>query len=202
MNIETLNLIITGILSAVGLYLAHNIQRQVALRVAEKRMDAYAKMWSKMDIASPTRIAEWKQVKEPLSSAEREKLFNELVEWYYKDGNGMLLGDGTRTMYLTVKDNLVCRVDYFEPPMVREKLKAMSLDEQEKIRGYYSIRQLSLLRTRMRADLEVYGKPYRQKLDKCDRAFLRACEQKLTDKPWSGSIDLSDNNRCLGYTAT
>ena len=96
-----------------------------------------------------------------------------------------MLAAETRTMYLKAKDNLVCSLEYFVPESTKMKLQSMSKEDQENQRGCYSIRQLSLLRSRMRADLEVYGKPYLKELDEDDRAFLTECRQKLWQKPWT-----------------
>lgn len=166
----------------IGSYLAHSYRRNIALSVAEKRLAAYSALWSRMNIASPARLSEWWH--EPLTLQEREKLFNEFTQWYYENGNGMLLGGGTRTIYLRVKDNLVCPIDYFEPESIRTRLKMMSQEEQDKERGRLSIRQLSLLRSRMKADLEVYGPPYHNKLDDDARALLRWCGEDLSAKVW------------------
>lgn len=90
----------------IGFYLAHSYRCKIALSVAEKRLAAYSALWRRMNIASPTRLSEWWN--EPLTPEEREKLFNDFTQWYYENGNGMLLGGGTRNIYLRVKDNLVC----------------------------------------------------------------------------------------------
>lgn len=173
---------ITLILGVIGFYLAHSYRRKIALSVAEKRLAAYSALWSRMNIASPARLSEWWH--EPLALEERENLFNEFTQWYYENGNGMLLGGGTRTIYLRVKDNLVCPIDYFEPESIRTRLETMSQEEQEKERGRLSIRQLSLLRSRMKADLEVYGPPYHNKLDDDTKALLRWCGEDLYAKVW------------------
>ena len=53
------------------------------------------------------------------------------------------------------------------------------------IRGERSIRQLSLLRTRMKSDFRVFGIPYGGELKESDKEFLRHCGEKLWKKPWS-----------------
>ena len=136
-------------------------------------------------LCQPVRVTKWKH--EPLRSEEREKLFEDFTAWYYENGNGMLLGGGTRSIYLRVKDNLVCPIDYYEPESVRERLKTIeSREDQEKERGRLSIRQLSLLRSRMKADLEVYGLPYHTELNDDDKALLRWCGEDPSSKAWSG----------------
>lgn len=182
--VQITQVMVTLILGLIGLYLAHSYRRNIALGVAEKRLAAYSALWSRMNIASPVRLSEWRN--EPLTHEEREKLFNEFTQWYYENGNGMLLGGGTRTIYLRVKDNLVCPIDYYEPESIRTRLKMMSQEEQETERGRLSIDQLSLLRSRMKADLEVYGPPYHNKLDDDARALLICCREDLSSKVWKG----------------
>lgn len=180
--VKIAELAITLILGVIGFYLAHSYRRKIALSVAEKRLAAYSALWGRMNIASPVRLSEWRD--EPLTRDEREKLFKDFTAWYYENGNGMLLGDSTRNIYLRVKDNLVCPIDYFEPETLRARLKSMSQEEQEKERGRLSIRQLSLLRSRMKTDLEVYGSPYHNKLDDNAKALLIRCGEDLSSKVW------------------
>jgi hypothetical protein len=182
--IEIANVVIPLILGLIGFYLAHSYRRKIALSVAEKRLAAYSALWCRMVCASPIRQSEW--MDEPLSLKERKELFKEFTAWYYENGNGMLLGGSTRTIYLRVKDNLVCPIDYFEPKSIRTRLKMMSNEEQEKERGRLSIGQLSLLRSRMKADLEVYGPPYHNKLDDDAKALLSWCGENLSSKIWRG----------------
>lgn len=182
--VKIAEVVITLILGVIGFYLAHSYRRKIALSVAEKRLVAYSTLWSRMTMASPVRVSEWRD--EPLTREEREKLFKDFTAWYYEKGNGMLLGGNTRNIYLRVKDNLVCPIDYFEPESIRARLKSMSQEEQEKERGRLSIRQLSLLRSRMKADLEVYGPPYHNKLDDDAKALLRWCGEDLSSKVWNG----------------
>jgi hypothetical protein len=68
---------------------------------------------------------------------------------------------------------------------VREKLRRLPAEELERARGYLSIRHLSLLRNRMKADLDVYGLPYHVDLNDDDGALLAFCDQDLTSKPWA-----------------
>jgi hypothetical protein len=177
------DLFATAALTIIGLYLAHSYRRHIALRVAERRLTAYAALWNKMGIATPVRMAAW-NVPQPLTTKEREELFPAFNAWYYEDGNGMLVGDGTRTIYLLVKDNLVCPIKYYQPQSIREWLQDLSPEEQDRKRGALAIRQLSLLRTRMKADLSIYGVPYHTDLDKDDKALLRHCDEKLNSRPW------------------
>ena len=108
-----------------------------------------------------------------------------LTKWYYENGHGMYLSDKTRRLYLTAKDNLICPDDALKPPKLYDILK--KLPEQNRIekRGHLSIHQLSLLRARMRADLEVYSVLYFGDLQDEDKAFLEYCGENWHKKPWS-----------------
>jgi hypothetical protein len=181
--LEIANVTMTTALAIIGLYLAHSYRRQLRLRVAEQRLAAYRSLWSKMSFATPVRLTDW--IDKPLARKEREKLFQDFTAWYYENGNGMFLGDSTRCLYLRVKDNLVCPIKHYKPESIREKLSAMTSKEQEQARGKLSIRHLSVLRNRMKADLDVYGLPYHVDLDEDDRALLRLCGEDPSKKPWS-----------------
>lgn len=180
---EVLEIVVTATLGLAGLYLAHSLRRQVTLKITERRLDAYAALWQKMEIASPTRLRAWDY--RPLTPKERETLYEEFVRWYYEDGNGMLLGGHTRNVYLCVKDNLICPDDQLQPPCIRPDAK-LSAEERQRERGKLSIRQLSLLRTRMKADLAVYGRQYFGELKPADVALLAYCGEQLWRKPWGG----------------
>lgn len=180
---EIFDLVVKSILTIIGLYLVHSYRRQIALRVAERRLNAYAAIWSKMGVATPVRITPWNAL--PLTATERKKLFNAFTEWYYESGNGMLLAGGTRAIYLAAKDNLVCPVEYYQPKLTQKKLLNLQPEEQEAERGRLSIRQLSLLRSRMKADLRIYGVTYHIDLNDDDKAFLTECGEKLSSKPWA-----------------
>lgn len=175
-----LAILVTAILGVAGLYLGHNLRRQLSLRIADKRFDAYASLWSQTESASPTRLAD--RGLGPLSEDERETLHSKLLSWYYKNGNGILLNGTTRNLYLVTKENLICTDDRLQPRSVRERV--MGTDNNTAARGELSIRQLSLLRTRMKADLAVFGAFYFGQLNGEDREFLRHCGEQLWRKPW------------------
>lgn len=177
--------IVGAIVSLVGLYLAHSYNRHRKMRIAELRLTAYAALWERMASASPVRLTEW--IDEPLTQEERQDLFDEFTAWYYEDGNGMLVGGTTRSIYLRVKDNLRCPIESYEPAQLREELKELNDEARDRARGRLSISQLSLLRNRMKADLAVYGQTYHIELDKHDEALLEHCGEDLTLKPW-GSL--------------
>ena len=182
----------TAAVAAVGLYWAHSYARQVNLLLADRRMTAYGRLWALTEVARPTRI-EFEN--NPLSKQERQSLHESMTSWYYADGNGMLLSGVTKSVYLAAKSNLVCPDDKMQPPAVGEELKDRSANEIEQLRGQLSIRQLSLLRTQMKTDLAIYGRPFGPRLKHSDKAFLLHCGVQLSKKPWRESeSDQSDSH--------
>jgi hypothetical protein len=57
--------------------------------------------------------------------------------------------------------------------------------EQEHARGYLSIRQLSLLRKRMKAGLNVFRLSYHVDLDEDDAVPLRSCGENPAAMSWA-----------------
>jgi hypothetical protein len=151
----------------IGLSIRQKRRQEIAVHVADHRLDAYAALWSKIPLSPELRKL---RNEPPLTPNECRELFNELTAWYYGDGHGMLLGLSTRSIYLTVKTNLVCNPDQFVPISLIDDVRRSDDARSEAI-----VRQLSLLRSSMRADLEVYGKPWGKPLSALDREFLYAC---------------------------
>jgi len=183
-----LDIIVTLFLGLVGLYLTHNFRRQVKQKTADGRMKSYSELWEITGLARPTRTKAWhaEELKGPLTPDERRNLYIDLTRWYYQNGNGMFLGDTTRRMYLITKDNLICPDEALDPPKLYEILEQLPEEKRIEQRGHFSIRQLSLLRARMRADLEVYGVLYIGELRDEDKLFLKRCGEDWRKKPWSG----------------
>ena len=114
---------------------------------------------------------------------DRGQLFDDLTGWYYKDGNGMLLSQDTRNIYLAAKANLVCAPDKFLPARARA---AVAKGDSERDR--LIVRQLSLLRTAMRGDIAIYTAPWGSALTDEDLSFLYACGVDVSRNPWRGSL--------------
>jgi hypothetical protein len=173
---------VTLILGAVGLYYANSVRRktraEVETSVAQKRFDAYARLWAATKAASPTR-------KSPLTAVERTDLFDKMTDWYYAEGNGMLLTEQTRNIYLRAKRNLNCPGEELVPDSLAQRVAS----EGDTLRGQASIDQLSLLRTSMRADLHINTEPYDQELSHDDVAFLRAAKVDLDTLPWRRALE-------------
>ncbi len=176
---DWLGIAVTFVLGIVGLYLVHSLRQQIRAKVADKRFDAYAALWSNLKSASPFRALAGAG---PLSTEERTTLFNLLTDWYYDDGKGMLLAHDTRNIYLQAKENLLCAPSDLKPASLAQRVLASA--DPEEARSAASIRQLSLLRTSMRGDIKLYASPYGEPLSENDEAFLRACTVNPNRAPW------------------
>lgn len=161
------------VVAITGIYFANSFRRRSKFELAEARRIAYAELWEITGLAAPTRLS--RGVDGLLTPNERSRLMQEMTNWYYRDGQGMLLSKRTRSMYLSAKTNLTCHDTDLEPE--GDKLLALipGLGSSIEKRGCLSIRQLSLLRTQMKSDLAVYGRVYSKTLRDHERRFLREC---------------------------
>ncbi len=167
---------VTVLLGVVGLVVARNIRRDVQLRVTERRLVAYERLWALMRVVSP--------YNPPPDSATRSQLHKAFTDWYYDHGDGMLLERGSRTVYLAAKDNLVCPLCALTPVISRQRLEALEDEDLDHQRGIISQRQISPLRTQLKSDLAIYGRPYGPPLDEEDLAFLSQCDVDTTRRTW------------------
>jgi hypothetical protein len=196
---DWIDIVATIGLGIVGFYLAHNYRRQAKIRLAEARRTAYAELWQETGLAAPTRLDQ-EGLAGVLTPGERERLYQRFTTWYYQDGNGMLLEDQTRRMYLDAKHNLTCPDDQLRPPGLLEHFPEHMSEEQK--RGCLSIRQLSLLRTQMKADLAIFGRPYVKSLREHERRFLEHCGVRLNRRPWRAATSQSPPAEdCGGQTS-
>lgn len=169
---------------AVG-WIAHNYRQNLQLQLSDKRLSAYTRLWEVTGVAAPTRL-DGKGIAGYLRPDERWRLWRAMTEWYYRDGNGLLLDDASKSVYLKVKHNLACRTEELEPEglrnLVREELRQNRRGQgrpdaanDDVIRGLLAISQLSLLRTQLKSDLRIYGQTYtghllRQRSSSCRAA--------------------------------
>jgi hypothetical protein len=177
---------VTAGLGAAGLAVANSLKlRRRAERESaaiERRWDAYQGLWTATMDAAPMR----RERQAVLSEQDREKLYDALTKWWFEGGGGMILGEPARSLYLAAKQNLVCADEALKPPSAAEYV--MAATDRHRARSALTTRQLSLLRTAMRADLGIVGRPYGKRLDDLDRDFLRSQGTRLWEHPWwSGS---------------
>src|SRR5688572_343592 len=90
-------------LGLVGLWLAHNYRRQVRLKLAERQVESYLRLWMLTGVGTPER-------RTPMDAGERESLYQAMVRWYFDDGDGLFLSPRTRDLFVGVRSNLVCPI--------------------------------------------------------------------------------------------
>ena len=54
--IEIFDVVMKALLAVIGYYLVHSINRNIALRVSEKRLDAFSSLWESTRNASPDHL--------------------------------------------------------------------------------------------------------------------------------------------------
>jgi hypothetical protein len=159
-------IVITVAITVVGFYLTHSLRRHQRLRIAERRMTAYSGLWQIMELARPIRLEEWNNAG-ALRSGEARTLCDQMTTWYYESANGMVLTNDTKAMYVLAKKKLGAYSAAADPTW-----------EQ----GEQLIRDLSMLRTQMKLDLDIYGVIYFARRPQ-DDAFL--CEVGFNPKTWA-----------------
>jgi hypothetical protein len=175
---DVAQLVITTLIALIGLHLAHSYRRQQHLRIAERRLDAYGELWALMEVARPTRVKEVSVDREgPLTRKEARKLYQEMTHWYFGSGNGLLLPDTTKQLYLKVKARL--------------GVYAEGGDSASDEEGTKRIAELGLLREKMRFDLDIYSVPYLPSPDQESRELLAAAgidPEAWGTAPWRNRI--------------
>ena len=114
-----------------------------------------------MKTAAPTRLDPGGDG--PLSPAEAKTIYDAMTTWYYDEGDGMLLTNRTKEMYLEAKKRL---------GRFAHEGATLADDERDEAGGR-RMRELSLLRAQIKLDLSIYGLHF-EPLDEEDEAFLRA----------------------------
>ena len=182
---DAADLVITSVIAVIGLYLAHSLRRQTSLKIAEQRITSYRELWKLMGVVRPTRLSEAERSGVlatddthsgvgPLTRDEASSLYQAMTRWYFDAGNGMLLTNTTKWLYLEAKKRL-------------GDFAAGDNTEWER-EGERRINELSLLRLQMRSDLDIFGVSYfGEPDDDDDRAFLEAAgidPTKWGRPPW------------------
>jgi hypothetical protein len=180
------------ILTAIGVVLAQSLRRQMKLKLAGDRHEAYTKLWEITGLAAPTRNDGWGDDGH-LTRDERLRLWYRMTDWYYRCGQGMLLGDVSKTLYLNAKHNLLCRDDDLRPEgldrVVRSAVGKQCGDVLSKVeRGNMSIEQMSLLRTQLKSDLAVFGQTYEASLSDDQLYFLKMSHARMRSKAWRRTL--------------
>jgi hypothetical protein len=178
---DVLGIAATLIVGVATIFFAYGYRRQLGIRTAERRIGAYGDLWSLTYVARPSRHMAEGSV---LTDDERRELWVDMSKWYFRAGNGMLMTESTRALYFTVKDNLLADGEALEPQRARRRLAALSGGELAWARGKLAMDQLSLLRTQMKSDLDIYGRHYGDPPDDEDADLLRVAKLNPNRRPW------------------
>jgi hypothetical protein len=180
------------LLGAAGLYFVNSLGRknrqEIQAKVADQRFEAYAALWVETKLAAGIRVLTGEG---PLTQAERKQLAERLTTWYYAKGNGMLLSEDTRKIFIEAKHNLIREPNALRPLSLSQTVRDSS--DPDSVWGAASLRQISLLRNSMRADLAIYSSPAspaggKAGLKPQDKEFLKACEVQLWRRPWRSTL--------------
>jgi hypothetical protein len=175
--VDVAKLVIESLIALTGLYLAHSFRRNHRLRIAEQRLESYRALWELMEVARPTRKQPW-EGRRPLEREEAARLYNAMTHWYFGSGNGMLLTDRTKRLYLRAKERL--------------GRYAASAGDDWRAGGFDRINELSLLRFQMKRDLDLYGVFYDEELDANGIELLTSAGIRDPDRwrarPWHDEV--------------
>ncbi|WP_436531660.1 hypothetical protein [Actinoplanes sp. HUAS TT8] len=190
--LQTASTIFVGL---VGLWLVHSFRRQIRLKLAERQLDSYQKLWTIIATATPERDT-------PLTEDERKVVYDHMVDWYFGTGDGVFASAPTRDLYVAVRTNLVCPPAAMTPPTLARQLASLSAEEAERRRGCVVIRQASLLRAQLKNELSIhYGFHYYSVLRPEDKEFLRSCGMSPLRRPWRprlfGNANRPRSNTCV-----
>src|SRR5215475_346270 len=177
----------TLVITAVGLWLAYNYRRQMALKLSETRLEAYSRLWEITGVAAPTRLDGWGG-DGYLRLDERRELWAAMTDWYYASGGGMLLTAITKEVYLNVKHNLLCEWSKLRPAGLDAEIELglpADYKPDDTVTRILAIRLISLLRTQLKSDLTIYGQTYSGNLNNHEAFFLEQSGVNLRSKAWA-----------------
>lgn len=121
-------------IAGVGWYVVSSFRLQARLRILELRVEAYRKLFEVTEIASPTRLGRG----ELLSEEDQKALGRALYDWYYDNGNGLLMPNRTRHHLFVLQRSLQ-----------REPIETANVDPH--------IEATSQLRSMLRQDIGVFA---------------------------------------------
>ncbi|MER5475237.1 hypothetical protein ABZX90_16720 [Streptomyces sp. NPDC002935] len=158
-----------GFIGLMGLWLGHNYRRQLRLRLTEYVLHAYGKLWE-ITAASPS------DRRSLMTEDDRRQLAMAMEQWYYSEGNGMLLPVKTRTLFFVLKGNLTAGQADMRPPSLVDHMGALPPATAVEVQACSCNRQLSLLRSQMKTDLAFYaGGSHLKRLRRDERDLLESC---------------------------
>ena len=128
---STIALVIAG----TGWYIASSYRMQTRIRLLEPRVEVYRKLFEITEVTSATRLGRGEQ----LTREEATRLGRAIYDWYYQNGNGLLMPNSTRTHLQDLQQKLQ-----------GEPLRRQSNDPL--------LAEVSHLRSLLRRDIGVFAK--------------------------------------------
>lgn len=94
--------------------------------------------------------------------------------WYFTEGNGLFMSTSSRDLFVAVQSNLTCPIANVRPVTLAARLARLADSDAERQLGCIGIRHISLLRTQLKADVNLnIGVNFYRKLRWIDRDLLR-----------------------------
>jgi len=141
---------LVGFMGLVGLWLGHNYRRQLRLQLTGHVLSAYRNLWQVTGLSPSDRLT-------TMTRAERDQLAAAMDDWYYAQGQGMLLPAPTRKLFFVIKQNLTAEWRDMQPPSLLEHLGSLADPAKvDEVSACTCNRELSLLRSQMKSDLAFY----------------------------------------------
>jgi hypothetical protein len=158
----------TVLLSGIGIWVAHNYRRQLRVKLADRRFEAYTALW---EISGQIRVSKAADV----GAALRSSVSSAMDDWYFTNGYGLLLPAHTRNLYFSVRQVLDYPADKRMPKTLNSRLLNISKEEREFLISCACLRYLSTLRAQLKADLAVYGRLSHTRKLPDERELLSSC---------------------------
>lgn len=157
-------------LGLVGLRVAHSYRRQVKVKLAERLADSYSSLWELTRATSPTLLG--------LPSGQNLAEIDELMEnWYFENGNGLLMSKSSRILFFHIKTNLTTPPSTLVPESLSRHTSKLDAEKAKSARSCACDRQMSILRTQLKDDLAIYrGTSHQRHRRKDERDLLSMCK--------------------------
>jgi hypothetical protein len=153
----------------VGLWIAHSYRRQVKVKLAERLADSYAALWELTRTASTGRPG-------PRTVESRAEMEELLENWYFDNGNGLLMSKPSRLLFFHIKGNLTAPASEMVPKSLSDRFPGLDPAEVDAVRACAHSRQISMLRTQLKDDLAIYrGRSHQRHRRKDERDLLTMC---------------------------
>lgn len=146
---------LAALVLAVVSYSSIGIWRERRLKLAERRLESYERLWAVLRKAT--------QTDESFGAPTRRRVHKLMTDWYYEHGDGIHLTADGQKIYLNARKNLVCKPASFFPATLANHLEKKPARTRDREQGKLCQNQLSLLRTQLKKDVKFYGRPYGRK---------------------------------------